>query len=893
MAIGIALCLFAFFTRHTLAQKQQQQQQQDKYLTFRESGLAYIHPREHAQYVSPFTTIALRHGEVLLSDGLEGKVKVSARDEGQTVLSSDQRTLIYKPATPNKPLPRGERVTVLVKPGIKTVNGTVLPGVKWSFTVSGKDPDGGYPGARLYAGNDWAPIEPRGDRSFPFVSDDIDESEIGRWPPKDAAGQVPLPPPVADMEEGWYEAPYNYYKTIPDHLPRMRVRGKPKYDQLAPGYFFMSNNIFDTEPFGHVWHPAVMVVDNHGDLVYHEYLGQQNSTRGNGASVIEMSPKMGLLPATPNKPLPRGERVTVLVKPGIKTVNGTVLPGVKWSFTVSGKDPDGGYPGARLYAGNDWAPIEPRGDRSFPFVSDDIDESEIGRWPPKDAAGQVPLPPPVADMEEGWYEAPYNYYKTIPDHLPRMRVRGKPKYDQLAPGYFFMSNNIFDTEPFGHVWHPAVMVVDNHGDLVYHEYLGQQNSTRGNGASVIEMSPKMGLLVQKPRMGCVLEKDQHFNFERRHHPEHGVKWSFTVSGKDPNGGYPGARLCAGNDWAPIEPRGDRSFPFVSDDIDESEIGRWPPKGAAGQVPLPPPVADMEEGWYEAPYNYYKTIPDHLPRMRVRGKPKYDQLAPGYFFMSNNIFDTEPFGHVWHPAVMVVDNHGDLVYHEYLGQQNSTRGNGASVIEMSPKMGLLVQKPRMGCVLEKDQHFNFERRHHPEHGYKWDPHDMRMNKEGNRVFTIDDPQPINVKGMWEGAPDTAVKIVGAVVQEIDRHNNVVMEFRSWDHFELPWLIKQSDSPFDDTQNEEEWDLIHQNSADFTDDASIVISWRRLSGVLKVDRETGNVVWRLGGTTAFNQFNFTQDTVPKGESARASFSGQHDASLKGNRLTVFDNGSPSAA
>jgi len=289
--------------------------------------------------------------------------------------------------------------------------------------------------------------------------------------------------------------------------------------------------------------------------------------------------------------------------------------------------------------------------------------------------------------------------------------------------------------------------------------------------------------------------------------------------------------------------------------------------------------------YEAPYNYYKTIPDHLPRMRVRGKPKYDQLAPGYFFMSNNIFDTEPFGHVWHPAVMVVDNHGDLVYHEYLGQQNATRGNGASVIEMSPKMGLLVQ--RMGGLLEKDQHFNFERRHHPEHGYHWDPHDMRMNKEGNRVFTIDDPQPINVKGMWEGAPDTAVKIVGAVVQEIDRHNNVVMEFRSWDHFELPWLIKQSDSPFDDTQNEEEWDLIHQNSADFTDDYSIVISWRHLSGVLKVDRETGDVVWRLGGTQAFNQFNFTQDTVPKGESARASFSGQHDASLKGNRLTVFDN------
>ncbi|CEM31108.1 unnamed protein product [Vitrella brassicaformis CCMP3155] len=486
MAIGIALCLFAFFTRHTFAQKQQQQQQ-DKYLTFRESGLAYIHPREHAQYVSPFTTIALRHGEVLLSDGLESKVKVSARDEGQTVLSSDQRTLIYKPATPNKPLPRGERVTVLVKPGIKTVNGTVLPGVKWSFIVS--DHHGGYPGARLYAGNDWAPIEPK----------------------------------------------------------------------------------------------ALM-----------------------------------------NQPIPLNTHASVL------------------SF-----------------------------DRQGP--------------PPK-----LPFPPAMADMEEGWYEAPFNHYKTIPDHLPRMRVRGKPKYDQLAPGYFFMSNIIFDTEPFGHVWHPAVMVVDNHGDLVYYDARGE----------------------------------------------------------------------------------------------------W---------------------------------------------------------------------------------------------KNQTRGEAPGIIEISPMGRLLVKENE--AITEKDNDLNFVRRHHPEHGYQLNAHDMRMDAKGNRLFTIADPQPINVKGMWEGAPDTAVKIVGAVVQEVDHQNNVVMEFRSWDHFELPWLIKQSAIEFNATSPI--WDLIHQNSVDFTDDDSIVISWRGTSSVLKVDRETGDVVWRLGGTQAFNQFKLTQDAAPKGESKMPSFIGQHDASLKGNRLTVFDN------
>jgi hypothetical protein len=60
--------------------------------------------------------------------------------------------------------------------------------------------------------------------------------------------------------------------------------------------------------------------------------------------------------------------------------------------------------------------------------------------------------------------------------------------------------------------------------------------------------------------------------------------------------------------------------------------------------------------------------------------------------------------------------------------------------------------------------------------------------------------------------------------------------------------------------------------------LLISCRDISSVLKVDRNTGAVIWRLGGKS--NQFNFTND---------GGFSYQHDIRRwPDGAITVFDNG-----
>ena len=77
-----------------------------------------------------------------------------------------------------------------------------------------------------------------------------------------------------------------------------------------------------------------------------------------------------------------------------------------------------------------------------------------------------------------------------------------------------------------------------------------------------------------------------------------------------------------------------------------------------------------------------------------------------------------------------------------------------------------------------------------------------------------------------------------------------------------------------------DLDHPNSIDFDLDGQVVVSYRDLSSVVKVNRRTHAFEWVLGGT--HNQFTFIDDPL-------GGFDSQHTARILPNgHLMVFDNG-----
>jgi hypothetical protein len=77
-----------------------------------------------------------------------------------------------------------------------------------------------------------------------------------------------------------------------------------------------------------------------------------------------------------------------------------------------------------------------------------------------------------------------------------------------------------------------------------------------------------------------------------------------------------------------------------------------------------------------------------------------------------------------------------------------------------------------------------------------------------------------------------------------------------------------------------DLDHPNSIDFDLDGQLIVSYRDLSSIVKVNRRTHEFEWVLGGT--HNQFTFLNDPL-------GGFDSQHCARiLPDGHLLIFDNG-----
>jgi hypothetical protein len=135
--------------------------------------------------------------------------------------------------------------------------------------------------------------------------------------------------------------------------------------------------------------------------------------------------------------------------------------------------------------------------------------------------------------------------------------------------------------------------------------------------------------------------------------------------------------------------------------------------------------------------------------------------------------------------------------------------------------------------------------------------------------IYDGQIVDMSEIVAGGDPQAL-VIGLVIQEVDADNNVLFQWRSWDHIPI------TDTTSSLTQSH--IDYVHGNSLAWDDDGNIILSSRYLDEVTKIDRQSGEIIWRLGGKA--NQFTFIGDGEP--------FFDQHDARhLDDGHLTLFDN------
>ena len=155
----------------------------------------------------------------------------------------------------------------------------------------------------------------------------------------------------------------------------------------------------------------------------------------------------------------------------------------------------------------------------------------------------------------------------------------------------------------------------------------------------------------------------------------------------------------------------------------------------------------------------------------------------------------------------------------------------------------------------------------------DQHDFVITARNTALFWIYDPVSYDlnpVGGQRDGV------LHDGVIQEIDiATGRKVFEWRASRHVELD----ESYAPLPQGESAQlPYDYFHANSVGLAADGNILISARHTWAGYKVDRRTGEVIWRLGGKKS----DFALDQ-------RSTFSWQHDLRQRRNgSYSVFDNG-----
>jgi hypothetical protein len=160
------------------------------------------------------------------------------------------------------------------------------------------------------------------------------------------------------------------------------------------------------------------------------------------------------------------------------------------------------------------------------------------------------------------------------------------------------------------------------------------------------------------------------------------------------------------------------------------------------------------------------------------------------------------------------------------------------------------------------------------GYTADSHDILVLPNNHALLMAYDPQPVDMSVIVTGGNPNAT-VIGLVLQEIDEAKNVVWQWRSWDHLDITDLSAACAKLTDATI-----DYVHGNSFDLDLDGNLIVSGRYLNEFFKIDRQTGDVLWRCGPNAKRNQFTITGDSL--------GFSDQHDVRVLPNgHITLFDN------
>jgi hypothetical protein len=170
------------------------------------------------------------------------------------------------------------------------------------------------------------------------------------------------------------------------------------------------------------------------------------------------------------------------------------------------------------------------------------------------------------------------------------------------------------------------------------------------------------------------------------------------------------------------------------------------------------------------------------------------------------------------------------------------------------------------------------------GTPTDWHDLEPMPNGHFLLECYRPRS-HVDLSSHGGPKDA-NVYDGEIQELDVSGKRVWSWNSKDHIkldEIRWWKWLKDRQKKRPPDKRVYDLVHLNSVE-PDGDGVIVSSRYLDAVFRIDKRSGRVTWKLGGTRTKRSLAISNDPL-----ASHPFSGQHDArKYRDGTVTVFDNG-----
>src|SRR5215204_1789702 len=261
---------------------------------------------------------------------------------------------------------------------------------------------------------------------------------------------------------------------------------------------------------------------------------------------------------------------------------------------------------------------------------------------------------------------------------------------------------------------------------------------------------------------------------------------------------------------------------------------------------------------------FRSRPDLDPPVVEVTTEARDDTAPGYIFLAPEK------GGAGKGGSMIIDDRGQVVWFLPLRGQYGRTMNFESQTYQGRDVLTWGQTP--GVYVIFDASYREIARFTAANGYNGDHHEFLISPQDTALITIYNAVPRDLTSVGGSKDSVAVQ---GIVQELDIQTaEVLFEWQSIDHISVEETYV--------TPSEDHYpgiDYFHLNSIDVEPDNNLLISARETSAVYKIDRKTGEVMWRLGGK---------KSDFEMGEGTRFAF--QHDARrLPDGTVSIFDNGS----